>query len=393
MIAPIITGLFLLIGHFSVCTWIVNRLHATALPYRFLKKVDKVWYLFLFGAPIATVAWWIFRPTHPVLQADRLLPIAIPYAVICAASAIIAIPVWIRYLMQLTITERLVSNHTKVVKIDAEIGFRPIGSPMTRFLTSLPMNQVFQLAVHEKALRMPRLNPALDGLSIAHLSDLHLTGTLTEPFFEQIVERTNQLDADIVVITGDIIDKPYCMSWLNTCLAGLKSRNGVYFILGNHDLRVKNELGVRNALMQNGYFDLGGRSKLIEINGQPIFLGGNELPWFCKATDMSECPSEVNGKRPFQIILSHSPDQVYWAQRHDVDLLLAGHTHGGQIRFPVIGPVFAPSRFGVKYASGTFFEEPTLMHVSRGISGTRHLRFNCRPELAKLVLQCERNRS
>jgi uncharacterized protein len=63
--------------------------------------------------------------------------------------------------------------------------------------------------------------------------------------------------------------------------------------------------------------------------------------------------------------------------------MLAGHTHGGQIRLPVVGPVFSPSRFGVRYASGTFFRAPTLMHVSRGLSGTRPLRFNCRPELAQ----------
>ncbi len=68
--------------------------------------------------------------------------------------------------------------------------------------------------------------------------------------------------------------------------------------------------------------------------------------------------------------------------------MLAGHTHGGQIRFPLVGAIFAPSRFGVRYACGVFHETPTVMHVSRGLSGLDPLRYNCAPELTKLVLRC-----
>jgi predicted MPP superfamily phosphohydrolase len=89
-----------------------------------------------------------------------------------------------------------------------------------------------------------------------------------------------------------------------------------------------------------------------------------------------------------RILLAHSPDQLSWARRNDIDLMLAGHTHGGQIRFPLIGPILAPSRYGVRYAAGTFYLPPVVMHVSRGISGLQPLRFNCPPELTKLVLRC-----
>jgi predicted MPP superfamily phosphohydrolase len=67
--------------------------------------------------------------------------------------------------------------------------------------------------------------------------------------------------------------------------------------------------------------------------------------------------------------------------------MLAGHTHGGQIRLPVIGPIVAPSLFGVKYASGVFYEAPTLVHVSRGVSGLDPIRINCPPEVTKLILR------
>jgi uncharacterized protein len=87
--------------------------------------------------------------------------------------------------------------------------------------------------------------------------------------------------------------------------------------------------------------------------------------------------------------LSHSPDQIEWAQSNDVDLLLAGHLHGGQIRIPIIGPILAPSRRGVEYSSGVFLIPPTIMHVSRGISGEVPIRMNCPPEVTKLVLHVD----
>jgi predicted MPP superfamily phosphohydrolase len=70
-----------------------------------------------------------------------------------------------------------------------------------------------------------------------------------------------------------------------------------------------------------------------------------------------------------------------------VDLMLSGHNHGGQVVLPIIGPVYAPSRFGVQYAGGVFWKDPTLLYVSRGISGQHPLRLNCPPELTKLILR------
>ena len=90
------------------------------------------------------------------------------------------------------------------------------------------------------------------------------------------------------------------------------------------------------------------------------------VPWFPPAPRVEWAAS---GPRPFSMLLSHSPDQLPWARRHGFQLMLAGHTHGGQIRIPVLGPVICPSRYGVRYASGLFDRPPTLMHVSRGLSG------------------------
>jgi uncharacterized protein len=125
----------------------------------------------------------------------------------------------------------------------------------------------------------------------------------------------------------------------------------------------------------------------LEINDRAIVLAGNELPWIPPAPDMAGCPTDIGGARPLRLLLAHTPDQLPWARRHDFDLMLAGHTHGGQVCLPWIGPVFCPSRYGLEYAAGVFYEPPTVMHVSRGISGETPSRWNCPPEVALLKLR------
>ena len=138
--------------------------------------------------------------------------------------------------------------------------------------------------------------------------------------------------------------------------------------------------------------DLGSRFKRLEVSGAEIILAGKELPWFSPPANMEQCPPRSADTGQLRILLSHSPDQFGWARRWDFDLVLAGHTHGGQICLPVIGPMVCPSWYGVHYASGTFYRHPTLMHVSRGVSGETPIRLNCRPELSRLVLQAAQAR-
>jgi predicted MPP superfamily phosphohydrolase len=94
-------------------------------------------------------------------------------------------------------------------------------------------------------------------------------------------------------------------------------------------------------------------------------------------------------KRPFRLLLSHTPDCLNEARRQKVDLMLAGHNHGGQVVLPVIGPVYSPSLSGCRYSGGTFWAPPTLLQVSRGLSGRHPLRINCRPEITRLILRTQ----
>ncbi|MCI0359983.1 MAG: hypothetical protein L0211_16010, partial [Planctomycetaceae bacterium] len=155
------------------------------------------------------------------------------------------------------------------------------------------------------------------------------------------------------------------------------------FVLGNHERLLPDADELRRALAAAGLTDLGSRTELLAIRGARILLAGNELPWFGTAPLV---PSPQPLAPSFRILLAHSPDQLYLAKIDDFDLMLAGHTHGGQIRLPGLGALISPSWHGWRYASGVFHEPPTVMHVSRGISGSHPIRLNCSPEIALLTL-------
>ena len=89
----------------------------------------------------------------------------------------------------------------------------------------------------------------------------------------------------------------------------------------------------------------------------------------------------------FRILLSHSPDLFYKAQGWAVDLMLAGHNHGGQIRLPLVGPVFMPSRYSRRFDRSFFRQNGTLMHVSDGVGGKHPVRYGCPPEVSRMVLR------
>ncbi len=261
-------------------------------------------------------------------------------------------------------------NFAKEISSPAYIG------KQAGLLGSVPGNQSLKLSVEKRQLSLDVWPKELDGLVIAQLSDLHFTGKINKEYFQHVVRVCNAQQPDIVLVTGDIVDKRDCVDWLPETLGQLQAKHSMYYILGNHDLRVKDEDRLRKQMEDLGFVRAVGQWIEVEIQGHSIWLAGNELPWFPGAENL---PAAKNHPA---ILLSHSPDQVYDADQLDVDLMFAGHCHGGQIRLPLLGPIVAPSRYGVRFASGTFRIGSVLMHVSRGISGDDPIRLNCCPELA-----------
>ena len=110
---------------------------------------------------------------------------------------------------------------------------------------------------------------------------------------------------------------------------------------------------------------------LMNVGGKPLV----SVPYSGEINDL-----------PAMLRSNHSPDEFEWAQKNDVDVILAGHLHGGQVRLPVFGAILSPSRYGVRYALGVFTSGNTVMHVSRGTGSLTPLRYNCPPEVSLLTL-------
>jgi predicted MPP superfamily phosphohydrolase len=384
----ILLSLLALLGHFALGLGAFSRMHAWGLRRSVVQWLDKLLLVLFAGIPALFVFYGgqrlLLEPVE-VLQAHRLLHI---YFWVCFGVALFTALVWC-WRTWVGDTAQLLAQDREVVHVTRALGHRPCGDTATRALSLIPGNQILQLEIAQKTVLTPRLPRALDGLSIVHLSDLHFCGRTTAEYFELVVARANALQPDLVAITGDVLDDRRYVPWLTQILGRLQPRWGTFCVWGNHDLRV----GDKQLLIQNaeraGLQYVGGRWCAVTIRGQTIAVGGNELPWFRPAADPDAGPRATGEQHVFRILLSHSPDQIGWARRADCDLMLAGHTHGGQIRLPVIGPLVGESRYGVKYCGSLYYERPTLLHVSRGISALQPLRINCRPELTKLVLRCE----
>jgi uncharacterized protein len=257
-----------------------------------------------------------------------------------------------------------------------------LGTGRGGHLARLPYNEQFSLEVHERTYALPRLPAGWDGATLVHLSDVHFRGVVNERYFQRVMEEVARLDPEGILFTGDLLDRRDCLSWIPRTFGRLSAPLGCLFILGNHDWYVGCEPQIRETLTACGWTDVGSRTLDLTRGGDAITICGNERPWLGRLPELADVPAER-----FRLAMCHSPDQIDWARTVGIDLLLAGHTHGGQIRLPLLGPIYAPSLYGCRYSAGVFQVGETLMSVTRGISGREPIRYGCRPEIVKLTLR------
>jgi hypothetical protein len=395
-LALLLLGAF---GHTILWVALVNRAHGLGIRRRWVDTLTALCCGLFVAIPIAVAAalvGWAL-PTnaailklvggaHPTAAATVIVWF---YLAVCTMVCILAAVrrwQWHRHPERRGV---LLSNHTNCINVADKVA-APLTAPgLPRLLSRLPGNEALTIRIQEKQIAIPGLAPEYEGLRIAHISDLHMSGRIAKAYFEHVVEEVNRCDADLVAITGDLVEREACLDWLPDTLGRLRPSGGVYYVLGNHDRHV-DKLRLTAALADAGLVHLGGVCREITLRGMPVILAGNELPWYGPAADLAACPAHDPHGLPLRIVLAHSPDRFAWAVANDVDLLLAGHNHGGQVCLPLIGPIVAPSLHGVRYASGTFRSGNTVLHVSRGTSSLTPLRWNCPPEIAVLNLQSGR---
>jgi predicted MPP superfamily phosphohydrolase len=374
------------LGHVILWVVLVNRIHALGIKRLLVHALTGVCGVAVTVIPIV-VAVVIYPGLLQGVAISELMAAATwTYIVVCAVMCVVAIVKWLYLQRHPERVGALLTNHTSRFQ-PAEDGTVQLAAPgIATWFTRLPLNQALEIHVHEKELAIPRLAAKFAGLRIAHLSDLHMSGRIAKGYFEQVVDHVNRCEPDIVAITGDLVERTRCLDWIPDTLGRLCAPAGVYYVLGNHDRHV-DKRRLHATLTRAGLVYLGGRWIEIAVRDIRLMLAGNELPWYRPAADFRDCPKCDASGLPLRVVLSHSPDQFFWAQEQEVDLMLAGHNHGGQVRLPLVGPIFAPSLHGVRYAAGVYRSGNTVMHVSRGTSCLTPIRVNCPPEIAVLTLR------
>jgi predicted MPP superfamily phosphohydrolase len=246
----------------------------------------------------------------------------------------------------------------------------------------VPGSELLRVEITTLRIILPRWPAGWPGLKVVHLSDTHFAGQVPRAYFERVFALAAEQCPDLVVFTGDLLDHPERVDWLPATFGLLQAPLGNFYVLGNHDKSHGDVSRSRELLAELGWQDCTGPCRLVEQGGQVLAIGGSEQPWLGPAPDWTAAPASA-----LRLLVSHTPDQLDAARRGGVDLMLSGHTHGGQVCLPVVGPIFSPSENGVQYASGTFWETPTLLHVNRGLSGRSSWRWNCCPEVTVLELR------
>lgn len=239
-------------------------------------------------------------------------------------------------------------------------------------------------------VKLANLPPAFDGLTIAQLTDIHHGIFTGAEYVARCVQIVNDLKPDLIALTGDFTygGKGYVAPCAEV-LSGLRARIGTYAVLGNHDYYV-GASSVAVALKQAGCAVMIDKLDRLELRGDKLWLVGVD-DFYYGTTNLNQLLREVP-REAARVVLSHNPDFVeeFVAKSERADLMISGHTHGGQVRFPLAGAPHITSAYGQRYAVGLNRNGAMQVYTSRGL-GTILLptRVDCPPEIVLFTLKAE----
>lgn len=259
-------------------------------------------------------------------------------------------------------------------------------------------------------VKLPNLSRALHSFTIVHLSDFHLGPYTGVEEVRHSVSLANALGGDLIALSGDFIYRS--ARYAEACakeLAALRARHGVYAVLGNHDVWI-DPGAVAESLRRAGIHILRNERQAIEVGSARLWLIGIEdvgvtgftAPGLISSVSHSDFRAIWKGTHDAllraledippaetRLLLVHNPDFVEMIEE-GIDLVLAGHTHGGQVRLPLVGAPVVPSCYGQKYATGLVRAGGTPVYINRGIGVIGPpVRFLCRPEITLISLEEE----
>ena len=232
-----------------------------------------------------------------------------------------------------------------------------------------------QLKTNEIPLKEEQLPESYNGLKIVHFSDLHYGRGIDKTYLNKLVAEINLINPDIVIFSGDLIDKDRNPSEenitiLKKSLANIKTKYGKYTIFGNHDIK-KRDLETQIyaysdfILLENSY------NIIYNKNNDKIFIGGLDTASYNK--DDIDMTMEYFKTNPdiYKILILHEPDIIdNITNKYNINLALAGHSHGGQVRLPIIGKLYTPY-LSQKYYDNYYKVNNTKLYISSGIGTSR----------------------
>lgn len=252
------------------------------------------------------------------------------------------------------------------------------------------------LELNTYTINSPLLPDGFDGFRIAHVSDLHNTEIGKDN--EKLLAMLQDAEPDIIAITGDLIDSRN--TDVEVALQFIREAVKIapcYYVTGNHESRISEYSVLKAGMETAGVVILEDARTEISLGGATITLTGVNDPSFRtndlsgdSVTVMDAKLTQLHGDdNEFTILLSHRPELFDTYVKNNIDLVLSGHAHGGQLRLPFIGGLVAPHQgMFPEYDAGLYTEENTNMIVSRGVGNSIFpFRINNRPEVILIELQ------
>ncbi|MBY0599923.1 metallophosphoesterase [Bacillus bingmayongensis] len=250
------------------------------------------------------------------------------------------------------------------------------------------------LSVTWNDIENPNIPEGFHGVKIVQFSDTHFGPNFPHKQQQMLVDKINKLKPDIVVFTGDLIDKfgEYTAerAQSQTILAQIRAPLGKYAVFGNHDRGGGGGHLYKNYMEKAGFTVLNNEMKKVKAaNGDYITISG--LDDFLLGKPKVQPTLQHLRTEDFNLLLVHEPDAVDQIFEYPVDLQISGHSHGGQVQLPFIGPIITTS-LANKYVEGLYSlegkSEPLQLYVNRGIGTTRMpVRFLSKPELSVFSLK------
>ena len=250
------------------------------------------------------------------------------------------------------------------------------------------------LELNEHPIPVRDLPPAFSGARIVQMSDFHGSREVSSAFLGEAVALAQEQKGDVIVLTGDFIHKGFHhIDRVARILGQLHAPLGVYAVLGNHDFSVRNALGYRrhqhlhrsvaDALISHGIRVLQNETVPLARGQDTLYLAGVDDLW-SRVCDLEQAFAGLSSTTP-RVVLAHNPWTIAHLGEERCDLMLSGHTHGGQVKLPVLGRVALGPK-GRRFAAGLYQVGESWLYVNKGVGFGFRLRYGVRPEVAVLKL-------